>query len=106
MSEDPTSQPESIPSEAALAALRKQYSARQVIESFHLLGLPVCDDQAVITQVAQRERARRQQDSQSHLPAVRQSAAAWLRSYDLLAMQASRRELLLLVQEEVNQTLT
>lgn len=99
--ERPT-QPDLEPSEEDLAALRQHYKARDVIEFFRLLGLPVCDDPVIIRQVASREKAQREQESLSATPALRQQAAAWLSAYHLLAYFSSRRELLLIVQEEVN----
>ncbi len=89
-----------------LATLHQRYRAKDVLEMFSLLGLPVCDDGAIITQVAARERAQKQQDSLSPNPTLRQQAAAWFNAYELLERQASRRELLLIVQEEVNRMLT
>jgi hypothetical protein len=92
--------------EEDLAALRQRYTAQGVVELFKLLGLPVCDDPIIITQVAARDRQQREQDSLSHNPKVRQQAENWLSAYRYIEYQPSRRELLLLVQEEVNRMLS
>lgn len=88
-----------------LAALRRRYSAQDVLVLFQALSLPVCDDSSAIAQVVERERRQREQDSLSADPAQRQDAAIWLNAARLLNDQPSRRELLVLVQEEVNRML-
>ncbi len=103
--ERPT-QPDLAPTEEDLAALRQSYKANDVIECFRLLGLPVCDDPVIIRQVASREKAKYEQESISPNPTLRQQATAWLNAYRLLGFFASRRELLLILQEEVNRMLT
>lgn len=102
--ERPT-QPDLAPTEEDLAELRQRYKANDVIEFFRLLGLPVCDDPIIIRQVASREKPRREQESLSNTSALRQQAAAWLNADHLLEFFSSRRELLLIVQEEVNSML-
>ncbi len=89
-----------------IAALRQRYRPQDVIDLFGLLGLPVCDDGAIIVQVAARDKSKRQQDSLSANPAQRKQAAAWLTADELLENPASRRELLLIVQEDVNRMCT
>lgn len=89
-----------------IATLRQRYRAQDVLELFGRLGLPVCDDGMIITQVAAREKARRRQESQSPNPTLRQEAAAWLNADELLENQSSRRALLLIVQEDVNRMFT
>lgn len=89
-----------------IATLRQRYRTQDVLDLFGRLGLPVCDDGAIITQVASREKARKQQESQSPNPKLRQEAAAWLTADELLENQSSRRALLLIVQEEVNRMFT
>ncbi len=88
-----------------LAALRQRYTARGVIELFRALGLPVSDDHSAINQLVEREQAQREQDSFSPDPTLRQEAAAWLTAARFLSQQASRRELLLQVEEEINSML-
>jgi hypothetical protein len=94
------------PSEADLAALRQKYNAQQVVTLFGAFGLPVCDDSAIIRQVAERERPRRLQERGSPSQAVQRAAVAWLEAAQLLEVQATRRELLLIVQESLNQMLS
>src|SRR5262245_37116582 len=94
------------PSEAELAALRQKYSAQQVVSLFSAFGLPVCDDSAIIRQVAQRERPRRQQERTSPSQGVQKAAVAWMEAAQLLEVQATRRELLLIVQEALDQMLS
>ncbi len=94
------------PSEAELAALRQKYSAQQVVSLFGAFGLPVCDDAAIIRQVAERERPRRLQERSSPSQGVQKAAVAWLEAAQLLEVQVIRRELLLIVQEAVNQMLS
>lgn len=96
----------SSPSEAELAALRQKYNAQQVVALFSAFGLPVCDDNAIIRQVAERERPRRLQERSSPSQAVQKAAVAWLEAAQLLEAQATRRELLLIVQEALNQMLS
>jgi pSer/pThr/pTyr-binding forkhead associated (FHA) protein len=95
-----------LPSEAELAALRQKYSAQQVVSLFGTFGLPVSDDSAIIRQLAERERPRRLQERGSPSQAVQKSAVAWLEAAQLLEVQATRRELLLIVQEALNQMLS
>lgn len=94
------------PSDAELAALRQKYTAQQVVTLFGAFGLPVCDDSAIIRQVAQRERPRRMQERSSPSQGVQKAAAAWMQAAQLLEVQATRRELLLIVQEALDQMLS
>jgi hypothetical protein len=105
MSEERPTQPGLELTGEDLAALRQRYTAQQVVACFQLLGLPVCDDPVIITQVAAREKRQREQESLSPDPALRQGAAAWLNANHLLEHPASRRELLLIVQEAINRML-
>jgi hypothetical protein len=89
-----------------IAALRQRYRPQDVIDLFGLLSLPVCDDGAIIVQVAARDKSKRQQDSLSANTAQRKQAAAWLTADELLENPASRRELLLIIQEDVNRMYT
>ncbi len=91
--------------EEDIASLRQRYTAQDVVQLFGLLGLPVCDDPVIIAQVAARDKARREQDSLSNNPAMRQQAALWLTAYQLTDHPGSRRELLLITQEEANHML-
>ncbi len=88
-----------------LAALRQRYTARGVVELFQALRLPVCDDASAIAGVIEREQQQREQDSFGADPARRQEATSWLTAARFLGAQPSRRELLLLVQEEMNRML-
>src|SRR5581483_2917678 len=69
-------------------------------------GLPVSDDSSAITQTIARDQAQREQDSLGADPALRLEATTWLQAAQLLGEQASRRELLVVVQEEVNRMLS
>ncbi len=92
-------------SQEDLAALRQRYTAQGVIDLFRTLGLPVCDDFAAITQVMERDQPQREQESLSADATLRQEAANWLEAARLIEFQPSRRELLLVMQEEVNRML-
>jgi hypothetical protein len=106
MTDDPPTDPGRELTPEDLAALRQHYTARGVIELFQTLGLPVCDDPIAITRVVAREQQQREKDSFSADPALRQEAAHWLTAARFIEYQPSRRELLLLVQEEVNRMLS
>jgi len=93
-------------SEEDLAALHQRYTAQDVIAFFQALGLPVCDDPIAITRAVASEKQQREQDSQSLDPSLQQQASNWLTAARFIEYQASRRELLLLVQEAVNRMLT
>lgn len=86
--------------------LRKRYTAQEVLAFFKALGLPVSDDHSAVTQATAREQAQREQDSLSDDPALRLDAANWLNAARLLGEPPRRRELLVLVQEEVNRMLS
>jgi hypothetical protein len=86
--------------------LSKRYTAQEVLAFFKALGLPVSDDHSAITQTITRERRQREQDSLSADPSLRRDAAAWLNAAPLLGEQPRRRELLVLLQEEVNRMLS
>ena len=88
-----------------LAALRQRYTARSVVELFQALRLPVCDDASAIAGVIERDQQQREQDSFGDDPALRQEAAAWLTAARFIGAELSRRELLLLVQDETNRML-
>jgi hypothetical protein len=89
-----------------LATLRQRYNARGVAELFQALSLPVCDDASAIAGLIEREQRQREQDSFGADAVLRQEAAAWLTAARFIGYQPSRRELLLLVQEEVNRMLS
>jgi hypothetical protein len=93
-------------SEEDLAALHQRYTAQDVIAFFQALGLPVCDDPIAITRAVASEKQQREQDSLSSDPALQGQAAGWLAAERFIEYQASRRELLLLVQEAANRMLT
>ncbi|HEY7356893.1 MAG TPA: FHA domain-containing protein [Ktedonobacterales bacterium] len=88
-----------------LAALRQRYTARGVVELFQALRLPVCDDASAIAGVIERDQQQREQDSFGDDPMLRQEAASWLTAARFIGAHPSRRELLLLVQEETNRML-
>jgi hypothetical protein len=88
-----------------IAALRQRYTAQHVIAFFQVLHVPVSDDASAIGQLVEREQQQRERDSFGADPVLRQEAATWLAATRFLSYQPSRRELLLLVQEEVNRML-
>ena len=88
-----------------VAALRQRYTAQHVIALFQALHVPVGDDASAIAQIVEREHQQRERDSFGADPVLRQEAATWLTAARFLDYQPSRRELLLLVQEEVNRML-
>ncbi|HEY7348267.1 MAG TPA: FHA domain-containing protein [Ktedonobacterales bacterium] len=92
--------------EEDLAVLRQRYTAQDVVGFFQALDLPACDDPILIAQVVARDKQQRAQDSLSPDASLRQQAAKWLTAARLLEYQPSRRELLLLAQEAVNDMLT
>jgi hypothetical protein len=104
MTEGKITQPLDL-NEDDLAGLRQRYTARDIIGLFQALKLPVCDDHSAINNLVEREQGRREQDSFSPDPTLRQEAAVWLTAARYLTRAASRRELLLQVQEEVNSML-
>jgi len=106
MNEERSTDPSLEFTEEDIASLRQRYTAQDVVQLFRLLGLPVCDDPVIISQVAARDKAKREQDSLSNNPALRQQAARWLTAYQLTEHAGSRRELLLITQEEANRMLT
>ncbi|HEU5369087.1 MAG TPA: FHA domain-containing protein [Ktedonobacterales bacterium] len=105
MAEERPNHPGSELTREDLAALRQHYTARGVVELFQALRLPVCDDASAIAGVIEREQQQREQESFGSDPTQRQEAAAWLSATRLIGPQPSRRELLLLVQEETNRML-
>ncbi len=106
MTEERPNRPVFELTEEDLAALRQRYTAQGVIELFQTLGLPVCDDLSVISEAVARQQQQREQDRLNPDPAIRQEAANWLSATRFIEYQPSRRELLMLVQEEVNRMLS